>query len=229
MTIMIDEMSCFSSNTNFKGIIFDLDGTLVNSLQDLGESVNKVLAEYGFPTHSLEAYKFFVGNGIAKLIERALPAEHLAMQAAVLARFKEIYLMHQLDHTAPYSGIIELLHQLRNKGMLIGICTNKHEGAATEIIHKLFPDFQFDYIVGDRPDMPRKPNPLKVLNIAKAWNLAPAEIIYVGDSDVDMQTGVNAQMFTVGVLWGFRGAEELIRNGAQELVNYPAEIMHIIK
>ena len=210
---------------NYKGVIFDLDGTLVNSLTDLANSVNTVLTEYKLPTYDIESYKYRVGNGIRKLVERSLPEGKQDLLEPVLARFKEIYAKHNLDHTAPYDGIVDLLKALQQQNIKIGVCTNKHDEAAKEIIRIIFGDNIFDEIIGDKQGLKRKPDPSKVLMIAKHWQLKPEEIAYLGDSDVDMQTAQNANMFAVGVLWGFRDAEELQKNGADVLLENPLELL----
>lgn len=210
---------------NYKGVIFDLDGTLVNSLTDLANSVNTVLTEYKLPTYDIESYKYRVGNGIRKLVERSLPEGKQDLLEPALARFKEIYAKHNLDHTAPYDGIVDLLKALQQQNIKIGVCTNKHDEAAKEIIRIIFGDNIFDEIIGDKQGLKRKPDPGKVLMIAKHWGLKPEEIAYLGDSDVDMQTAQNANMFAVGVLWGFRDAEELQKNGADVLLENPLDLL----
>ncbi len=209
----------------YKAVIFDLDGTLVNSLNDLGDSVNTVLKKYGYPEHPIESYRMMVGNGIKKLIERALPLNtptNIADEA--LEKFKKIYAIHQLDKTVPYNGIGEMLEKLRQKHIPLAVCTNKHDDAAKKIIYHLFGQTTFTYIIGDLPGFKRKPDPKKVLLIAEKMHLNPGEIVYMGDSSVDMQTAVNADMLPVGVLWGFRSREELLENGARLLLKSPAEL-----
>ncbi len=210
----------------YKAVIFDLDGTLVNSLDDLADSVNTVLKEYGYPAHPLEKYRIMVGNGIKKLIERALPpdASEKTLEEA-LEKFKKIYAVHQLDKTAPYKGITDLLQQLKQKNIPLAVCTNKHDEAAKKIITTLFDNSTFKEIIGDLPGLPRKPDPKKVLVIAQNLSVKPAEIVYIGDSSVDMQTAVNAGMLPVGVLWGFRSKEELLENGAELLLTKPADLL----
>ncbi len=210
----------------YKAVIFDLDGTLVNSLQDLADSVNTVLTGYGYPVHPLEAYRIMVGNGIQKLIERALPAQSLETIAEkALEKFKKIYAIHQLDKTVPYEGMADLLGQLKQKHIPLAVCTNKHDEAAKEIIGTLFAEHTFTEIIGDLPGLPRKPDPKKVLMIAQNLSIKPAEIVYIGDSSVDMQTAVRAGMLPVGVLWGFRSKKELLENGAELLLIRPADLL----
>ncbi len=209
----------------YQAVIFDLDGTLVNSIEDLADSANAVLAEYNFPTHDVESYKYRVGNGIRKLMERSLPHDKIDLLDEALDRFKQIYAQHNLDKTAPYNGIKELLNQLQSQHIKLGVCTNKHDEAAKDIIKILFGNNIFDEIIGDKAGLKRKPDPGKVLSIAAHWKLQPEQIAYLGDSGVDMQTAVNAQMLPVGVLWGFRKEDELLANGAQILLKNPLELL----
>lgn len=210
---------------NYKGVIFDLDGTLVNSLTDLANSVNIVLTEYNLPTHDIESYKYRVGNGIKKLMERSLPQDKQYLLDEALAKFKQVYAKHNLDHTAPYEDILTLLKKLQQQNIKLGICTNKHDEAAKDIVKLLFGEGIFSEIIGDKAGLKRKPDPGKVLMIAQNWQLKPQEIAYLGDSDVDMQTAKNADMLAVGVLWGFRPADELKQNGADILIAKPLDLL----
>lgn len=210
---------------NYQGVIFDLDGTLVNSLDDLAISVNKVLTSYNLPVHNIESYKYRVGNGIRKLMQRSLPEDKQYLLDEALDKFKIIYAKHNLDHTAPYAGIVDLLKQLQVKKVKLGICTNKHDEAAKDIIKLLFGEEIFSEIIGDKAGLKRKPDPSKVLLIAEKWGIKPNKIAYLGDSDVDMQTAKNANMLAVGVLWGFRPADELKNNGADVLIAKPLDLL----
>lgn len=218
-------MISMAKDIQYKAVIFDLDGTLVNSLDDLADSVNKVLASYNLPVYDVESYKYRVGNGIRKLMERSLPADKQNLLDEALEKFKAIYAEHNLDKTRPYDGIMELLQKLQAHSIKLGVCTNKHDEAAKDIIRILFSDKVFDQIIGDKKGLKRKPDPGKVLAIAKNWGIKPQEIAYLGDSGVDMQTAVNAGMLAVGVLWGFRTADELNANGADILISSPLELL----
>ncbi len=209
----------------YRAVIFDLDGTLINSLADLANSANAALRALKLPQHDHESYKYRVGNGIRKLMERALPPERQDLLDTALALFKADYAEHSLDYTRPYAGIAELLRALQQRGVKLGICTNKHDEAARHIAAELFPNVAFDAIIGDKPGLPRKPDPGKVLLMAQQWQLPPAAIAYLGDSGVDMQTACNAGMLPVGVLWGFREQQELLENGAQLLLRQPLELL----
>lgn len=212
---------------NFQAAIFDLDGTLINSLEDLADSANAMLASYGFPTHPLDPYRYFVGNGSRKLIERCLPKEKATDPDFVeeaLQRYKEIYAHHTEDKTRPYVGILSALQMLQKQGIPMGICTNKHQSAADEIVAHMFPAGLFQAVVGDRPGLPRKPNPQKVLQMAEEFGVAPNCVAYFGDTSVDMDTAHHAGFYAVGVLWGFRPKGELVAHGADLLLASPREI-----
>lgn len=213
----------------YQGVIFDLDGTLINSLEDLARSCNTVLEELGLPTHSIDSYRFRVGNGIGKLVERSLPEDKQDLYFQALARFKEIYRENAMKYTKVYPQITEVLETLEAKGYPLGICTNKHQEAAEALAEHFFGNKFFDILMGDTADSKRKPNPEKVLKIADIWDIEPKDILYLGDSDVDMQTAVNAGMVPVGVLWGFRPEEELVAHGAKILLQEPKELLELFK
>ena len=215
----------------YKAAIFDLDGTLIDSLADLADSANAMLTHYGFPTHPVEPYRYFVGNGSRKLVERCLPADKAADATFVdeaLAYYKDCYATRILHKTQPYDGIVDALRTLQQQGIPLGICTNKHQSAADAIVGKLFPDIHFVENFGDRPGYPRKPDPQKPLQIAKEMGVAPAQVAYFGDTSVDMDTAHNAGFYACGVLWGFRPREELVEHGAQILLAQPADILQQI-
>ena len=216
----------------YKAVIFDLDGTLINSLEDLADSVNLMLSSYDFPQHTLEEYRYFVGNGSRRLIERSLPSEKAAATGFVdqaLAKYKEIYEGRILEKTRSYKGIVEMLDKLQEKKIPLAICTNKHMEAADMIVKILFKPGIFQEVIGDRKGYPRKPDPTTVLEIAAKLGVRPEETAYLGDSSVDMQTAVNAGFLPVGVLWGFRGKDELLENGAKVLLERPAELLEKVE
>ena len=211
----------------YKAAIFDLDGTLIDSLADLGDSANEMLASYGFPTHTIEEYRYFVGNGSRKLIERCLPQEKAKDSSLVdeaLSRYKACYDKNLTHKTKCYAGIEEMLQTLQEKNIPLGICTNKHQSAADEVCQKLLAKHTFVEIIGDRPGLPRKPDPQKVLAIADKMGVKPAEVAYFGDTSVDMETARNAGFLPVGVTWGFRPWEELVETGAKVLLDTPMEL-----
>ena len=211
----------------YKAAIFDLDGTLIDSLADLADSANEMLAGFGFPRHDLDKYRYFVGNGSRKLIERCLPAEKAADSAFVdeaLAKYKLCYDRNLTHKTVCYEGIMDMLTALQAKHIPLGICTNKHQSAADIIVDKLFPKDMFVSVIGDCKDMPRKPDPKKVLLIAAKMGVKPADVAYFGDTSVDMDTANNAGMLPIGVTWGFRPQEELVEHGAKILLDTPMEL-----
>lgn len=216
----------------YKAAIFDLDGTLIDSLEDLANSANAMLESYGFPTHPIDPYRYFVGNGSRKLMERCLPKEKGKDPAFVeeaLARYKKIYAAHTQDNTRPYDGIKEMLAQLKRMNIPMGICTNKHQSAAEDIVKAMFPAGMFATVMGDRPGLPRKPDPKKVLKMADEYGVKPEETAYFGDTSVDMDTAVRAGMFPIGVLWGFRPQEELIEHGAKVLLKKPSDLFRKVE
>ena len=198
----------------YKAVIFDLDGTLVDSLADLSDSVNLMLESYGFPTHEMEQYRYFVGNGSKKLMERTLPRDKAASAEFVeeaLVKYKAIYKERLLEKTRPYNGVRELLAELKSRGIPLAVCTNKHNDAALTIVKILFAPGTFEEVLGDRPGFPKKPNPATPLEIASHLGVKPDEVAYLGDTSVDMETAVHAGFLPVGVLWGFRPEEELVK------------------
>ena len=212
---------------NYEAAIFDLDGTLVNSLDDLANSANDTLHAYGFPVHEVEAYRYFVGNGSRKLIERILPekpATDMAFVEQFMSEYKDCYARNLLQKTKPYDGIMEMLEELRRRGIPMAVCTNKHQSAAEMIVKTLFPHGIFQEIIGDQEGLPRKPDPQKVLRIMRDFGVTGEQTAYFGDTDVDMDTARNAGAFAVGVLWGFRAREELVAHGADILLTHPMEL-----
>lgn len=216
----------------YKAVIFDLDGTLVDSLADLSDSVNLMLESYGFPTHEMEQYRYFVGNGSKKLMERTLPRDKAASAEFVeesLVKYKAIYKERLLEKTRPYNGVRELLAELKSRGIPLAVCTNKHNDAALTIVKILFAPGTFEEVLGDRPGFPKKPNPATPLEIASHLGVKPDEVAYLGDTSVDMETAVHAGFLPVGVLWGFRPEEELVKSGAKILLKAPLELLEKVE
>lgn len=216
----------------YKAVIFDLDGTLVDSLADLSDSVNLMLESYGFPTHEMEQYRYFVGNGSKKLMERTLPRDKATSAEFVeeaLVKYKAIYKERLLKKTRPYNGVRELLAELKSRGIPLAVCTNKHNDAALTIVKILFAPGTFEEVLGDRPGFPKKPNPATPLEIASHLGVKPDEVAYLGDTSVDMETAVHAGFLPVGVLWGFRPEEELVKNGAKVLLKEPLELLEKVE
>lgn len=210
-------------------IIFDLDGTLLNTIDDLATATNHALQKLGFPTHGMWVYPNMVGNGVKRLIERALPDDSRSEKnvADALAAFKEYYDDHCCDATTPYPGIPELLEDLSARGINLAVTSNKYQEAVTKIISHYFPNANFRAILGNTDGMPRKPDPSIVF---KALSLCPTpktDVLYVGDSGVDMETGRRACVETCGVAWGFRQILELKDALADHIVSTPAQILEL--
>ena len=216
---------------NIRLIIFDLDGTLLNTISDLANSTNHALEKNGFPGHPVEAYNFFIGNGINKLFERALPENEKTEKNVLLIRnsFIPYYDEHNMDLTEPYEGIVALLKSLQTKGYILAVASNKHQSATEKLIKGLFPDISFAAILGQRVGKPIKPDPSIVHDIFKITGIQPEETIYIGDSGVDMQTAANSSVMSIGVTWGFRPREELETTGAVYIVDNTADILKIIE
>ena len=213
-------------------LIFDLDGTLINTIDDLGQACNHALSACGFPTHKIEDYPRLVGNGINKLIERALPEEH-RNEATVLRlreHFVPFYDQHNCDLTRPYDGIPELLQTLKAVGHTLAVASNKYQAATEKIIAHFFPN-TFDVVLGEREGIPRKPDPQIVWDIIHrlsplASNLSP--VYYIGDSLVDAATARAANLPFVACTWGFCTKEQLLTVTPDHMVNHPHEILTLI-
>ncbi|MGL5675546.1 MAG: HAD family hydrolase [Cellulosilyticaceae bacterium] len=210
-----------------KQVIFDLDGTLVNTIEDLGTSTNKVLETYQYPTHQMEAYKKFVGNGVYKLIERAVPLEARKEEtiAALKEAFVAYYSEHLTDFSKPYEGIWELLEILEERGVQMAVVTNKPQEQARALVAASFGSRFFKEVVGQQDGVPHKPNPTSVLRLIEQGEIELGEVLYIGDSDVDMETAKRAGVFGVGVSWGFRTTEELQAHGANVVIDHPSEVL----
>lgn len=216
---------------NTKLVIFDLDGTLLNTIDDLAQSVNSVLQKYDYPTHSVEKYKSFVGNGVNKLIERAVSKELCTKELVerLQADFMEYYAQHGKDNTKPYHGIMELLNELRSHGVTLAVASNKHHTATIELINHYFGSTIFSVVYGKREGTSPKPDPTIVFDIIEKCGVTAAEVFYVGDSSTDMQTAHNASVCSVGVTWGFRTRQELVEHGAKHIINSPIELLNLIE
>ena len=209
------------------GFIFDLDGTLLNSLEDLKNSLNTVLKKFNLPEHSSSAYQTFVGNGMQVLVDRAIP-ENFADCDQILEEFLEEYGHRYYEASRPYEGVLPMLQSLNEKKIPISICTNKKQEYTDEIVKRFFKGIEFIEVVGDQFDGLHKPNAHYPLQIAKSMNFAPEDLYFVGDSDVDMQTSLNAKMKGIGVSWGFRSVDELKEAGATLIINHPKELFKLL-
>ena len=217
-------------------IIFDLDGTLINTIDDLGQACNHALAACAFPTHKIEDYPRLVGNGINRLIERALPEEHRNEETVLRVReyFVPYYDEHNCDLTRPYDGITELLQTLKAEGHLLAVASNKYQAATEKIVAQLFPNI-FDVVLGERENIPRKPDPQIVYDIThslspivQSASHTPSPILYVGDSLVDAETAKAANIPFVACTWGFCTTEQLQKAQPDYMVNHPNEILGLL-
>jgi len=211
--------------------LFDLDGTLVDSLRDLAETTNHVLTELGHPTHPEEAYALFVGDGVTTLMKRCLPGD-VASDADEVDRavesMKAAYAHRWKNHTRPYPGILEMLRNLTSKRIRCGVLSNKPEGFTCETVAHFFSDIPFATVRGAREGIPVKPDPTSALQICEEWNTTPGQVIYVGDTNTDMRTGNAAGFRTIGVAWGFRDREELEAAGADQVMERPAQLLTLL-
>ena len=216
---------------SIKLAIFDLDGTLLNTISDLAHSTNFALEQNGYPGHPVETYKFFVGNGINKLIERALPENEKSEEniTRVKNSFRTYYDEHNTDYTIPYEGINELLLTLESKGYMLAVASNKYQVATEKLIKYSFPEISFAAVLGQRENVPVKPDPAIVYDILKITNISSEEVIYIGDSGVDMQTASNSGIFSIGVTWGFRPRTELETAGADYIADTTTEILKLLQ
>jgi phosphoglycolate phosphatase len=216
------------NNVPKKAVIFDLDGTLINSLDDIANSMNEALRANGYPLHSVESYKHFIGTGVVNLVKNALPPEKKEDERAVNTvreSYRMLYEKNYLEKTKPYDGINELLNTLKQQGFKIAVLSNKPHGFTVELAEHFFEGI--DFILGQQDSIPKKPDPAGVNIILKELKLSKEDCIYLGDSGVDMQTAKAAGMTAVGVLWGFREKEELLENGADYLIEKPQDLLNL--
>jgi len=213
-----------------KAVLFDLDGTLLDTIEDLADSMNVVLTRMGFPTHSVAAYKYHVGDGVRELAVRVLPQDHQDEETIkkCIAAMRQEYGNRWDKKTRPYPGIPELLDALTARGIKMAVLSNKPDATTKVVVAKLLPWWRFDVVAGERAGIPRKPDPGAALSIAEQLGIAPQEWLYLGDTNTDMKTAVAARMYPVGALWGFRTADELLASGAKVLVKYPVDLLALL-
>jgi len=216
---------------NYRAIIFDLDGTLLDTLQDLALSVNTVLKKHGLEEHPQEAYRYFVGDGIDIMIQRAFPEPMTGKDQLkkLVDMVKSEYSHRWADHTVPYPGVPELLDYLEQKKIPKAIFSNKPHEFAVLTVETLLPHWSFVNIIGISPEMPRKPDPTGALVIAREMGFDTNKIVYLGDTDTDMQTAIKGGFFPAGALWGFRTAAELEAGGAGFLAETPGQIIELFR
>jgi phosphoglycolate phosphatase len=212
---------------SFQAVLFDLDGTLLDTLADLAGAMNCVLRQRGLPEHPLDAYKRFIGDGVANLVGRVLPpgCDDPALRAECVAAMRAEYARRWDQQTRPYPGVPELLDALSARGLPLAVLSNKPDEFTQLCVARLLLRWRFQTVLGERPGVPRKPDPSGALEIARAFELAPERVLYLGDTGTDMQTAVAAGMWPVGALWGFRDAAELRAHGAAALIERPQELL----
>ena len=216
---------------NIKSVIFDLDGTLLDTIEDLGDSVNEVLAAREYPTHSYEEYCFFIGDGMENLIKRSLPNECLTDEGLieeVLIDYREAYTRNWNKKSRPYEGIMECLDSLRSRNIVSAVLSNKPHHFTEMCVAELIGNQHFDIVLGQREGVRKKPSPDAAFEICNTIEVDPKDVVFVGDTNVDIVTGIAAGMKTIGVLWGFREESELREAGAQYIVDKPNQILEII-
>jgi len=212
----------------YDAIMFDLDGTLADTLADIAAAANHALGRLGRPTIATPRYRYLAGQGLRYLMTEALGPHHNDLVEAGIAHFRAHYAEHDTDHTRPYAGVPELLDELASRGLVMAVLSNKPHDATERLVRRVFDRWRFDAVVGHRPGAALKPDPASALAIAAKLVVPPPRWLYVGDTKVDMQTASAAGMFAVGVLWGFRGEDELRASGAKAIVRTPGEILGLI-
>ncbi len=213
-----------------KAVLFDLDGTLLDTLEDIANSANSALIRHGLPQNEVDAYRYFVGDGVAKLISRALPdgKRDSDIIADCVKAFREDYSRNWNVKTRPYEGVPELLHALAAEHIKMAILSNKPDDFTKRCVTELLPNHDFEMILGQRHGIPMKPDPAGALQIADRLGIMPSQFLYLGDSAIDMKTAVRADMFPVGALWGFRPLEELQEHGAQAVIEHPMDLLGLL-
>jgi len=212
-----------------KGVIFDLDGTLLDTIEDIADCVNTSLAQRGLPIHPAEDYKHMVGGGAITLIERALPkGTNLQVAQDILPEFETAYAKLYANKTRPYNGIERLLEGLHKQGVQIGVLSNKPDGFTKEMVRKFFKNVPFEFVLGATDKLPMKPDRAMFESVQGLLNLSPDNVAYLGDSDVDMIFAQNCGMIGVGAAWGFRGVDELEQSGAKLVLSSPEDLLNII-
>lgn len=213
-----------------KAIIFDLDGTLLDTLEDLSNAANRVLERNGFPTHDMNAYRYMVGDGAVVLMRRALPEERRndATIQGCVEGFRTEYERGWKTKTRPYDGVAEMLDALTAHGMKMAVLSNKPDDFTRWCVAEYLSQWTFDLVLGQRDSVPLKPDPSGAMEISRSLNIPPSQFVYLGDTAIDMKTAVAAGMYPVGALWGFRSGQELLENGARLLIKRPPELLRLL-
>jgi phosphoglycolate phosphatase len=215
---------------HYQAVLFDLDGTQLDTLEDLADSTNAALRRLGFPEHPLAAFRYFVGDGMENLVRRALPSQQQSPPAVAecLTLVRQEYSARWAMKTRPYAGIPELLDGLAARGIAMAVLSNKPHEFTQLCVSRLLPRWQFRHVLGAQPSLPGKPDPAGALTISRQMGLAPKQFIYLGDTNTDMQTAVAAGMLPVGATWGFRTPDELLKFGAKVLLKKPTELLDVL-
>jgi phosphoglycolate phosphatase len=215
---------------SYGAVLFDLDGTLLDTLDDLADSMNSVLMRHGFPTHPRDAYRYHVGDGVENLVSRSLPEAYrrAGFVAQCVGAMREEYGRRWAAKTRPYEGIPELLDGLTHRGIHMAVLSNKPHDFTQAMVAELLGRWRFDVVLGVRPSIPRKPDPSAAWEIARALGVPAESFLYLGDTNTDMKTANAAGMYAVGALWGFRPAEELRASGARVLIRTPTELLGLL-
>lgn len=214
----------------YRAVLFDMDGTLLDTLRDIGETVNSGLSQFGFLKHEIDEYRYFVGDGESMLASRALPPSHRDPETVskLLSFFHENYALRWADNTGPFPGITELLDFLVEKGIRMAILSNKRQKFVEDMASRLLSRWSFEVALGADPSIPTKPDPAGALRIAERMTLKAADFLYLGDSGVDMKTAAAAGMYPVGALWGYRDKDELVSSGAEALIEEPSMLRALL-
>jgi phosphoglycolate phosphatase len=215
----------------YKAILFDLDGTLLDTLTDIGNATNQVLSRRQFPTHPIDAYRYFVGDGVRLLIVRALPSgqQSESLIRTCMEEFNKEYAKTWNIETSLYSGVSDMLDMIRARGLKMAVFSNKPREFTQYCVDAYLSEWNFEVVLGFDGSIPHKPDPTGALAIARQIGIAPSSFIYLGDTGVDMQTAYAAGMYPIGALWGFRSSDELTENGAKALVHHPSEVIGLCK
>lgn len=219
-----------ATTPSYKAVLFDLDGTLINSLHDIADSMNRVLEKKGYRTHDYDAYRYFIGKGLFNLVGRTLPESEKTDQN-IRDLYQELlrdYEVNLLQKTILYRGIPELLDALVAKNIRLTLLSNKADNFTKKIATELLKAWPFEVVMGSGENVPRKPDPTGALMVCEAIGLQPADFLYMGDTSTDMQTAKAAGMYPVGVTWGFRTRDELLENGARTILDEPMELLNLL-
>ncbi|MCL3779237.1 HAD family hydrolase [Prolixibacteraceae bacterium JC049] len=214
----------------YRGVIFDLDGTLIDSIEDLANAMNTVLSNHNLPTHTVPTYKELIGNGIKRLVKESLPKKYQEEGAfdALVTEMYEIYKENCLIKTKPYDGINELLDLLEKKQIKYAILSNKADAFCKSMVADIFSNRKFEMVMGTTDEAFKKPHPRGVFAICEKWNMKPEEVIFLGDSAVDIKTAQNSGTYGVAATWGFKSKEELVTANPDALINHPMEFKDIL-